>query len=54
MLLHPTVERLRSLGLGAMADTLIQLQNNPEAADLSHADWLGLLVRAVKRSRLTL
>lgn len=44
MLIHPTVERLRNLGLGAMADTLIQLQNNPEAADLPHADWLGLLV----------
>lgn len=44
MLIHPTVERLRSLGLGAMADTLIQLQNNPEAVDLPHADWLGLLV----------
>jgi DNA replication protein DnaC len=44
MLIHPTVERLRNLGLGAMADTLVQLQNNPEAADLPHADWLGLLV----------
>ena len=44
MLIHPTVERLRNLGLSAMADRLIQLQNNPEAADLPHADWLGLLV----------
>lgn len=44
MLIHPTVERLRSLGLAAMADTLVELQNNPEAAEMQHADWLGLLI----------
>ena len=44
MLIHPTVERLRTIGLHAMADALIELQDNPQAADLSHADWLGLLV----------
>lgn len=44
MLIHPTVERLRSLGLAAMADTLIELQNNAEAAAMPHADWLGLLI----------
>lgn len=44
MLIHPTVERLRTLGLTAMADALIELQNNPEAADMPHADWLGLLI----------
>jgi DNA replication protein DnaC len=44
MLLHPTVERLRALGLSAMADTLIELQTNPDAAAMPHADWLGLLV----------
>jgi len=44
MLIHPTVERLRSIGLHAIADALIELQNNPEVAELPHADWLGLLV----------
>ena len=44
MLIHPTVERLRSLGLAAMADVLVELQNNPEAAEMPHADWLGLLI----------
>lgn len=44
MLIHPTVDRLRALGLAAMADTLAELQNNPEAAGMPHADWLGLLV----------
>jgi DNA replication protein DnaC len=43
MLIHPTVERLRALGLSAMADTLIELQNNPQA-EMPHADWLGLLI----------
>jgi DNA replication protein DnaC len=27
-----------------MADTLIELQNNPEAAEMPHPDWLGLLI----------
>ncbi|MGY4408426.1 hypothetical protein ACVWW4_000162 [Bradyrhizobium sp. LB7.1] len=44
MLIHPTVDRLRALGLTAMADGLTELQNNPEAAGMPHADWLGLLV----------
>jgi DNA replication protein DnaC len=44
MLIHPTVDRLRALGLAAMADTVVELQNNPEAAGMPHADWLGLLV----------
>lgn len=44
MLIHPTIERLRALGLTAMADTLIELQNNPQAAEMPHADWLGLLI----------
>ena len=34
MLIHPTVERLRALGLTAMADTLVELQNNPQAAEM--------------------
>jgi hypothetical protein len=38
VLIHPTVERLRALGLTAMADTLIELQNNPEAAEMPHSD----------------
>ena len=44
MLIHPTVERLRALGLSAMAEALLELQNTPEAAELPHADWLGLLI----------
>jgi DNA replication protein DnaC len=51
MLIHPTVERLRALGLSAMADTFIELQNTPDAAELAREDWLGLLVDREATSR---
>jgi DNA replication protein DnaC len=44
MLTHPTAERLRALGLTAMAEAFVELNNTPEAADLPREDWLGLLV----------
>ncbi len=51
MLTHPTAERLRSLGLAAMAEAFTELQNTPEAADLPREDWLGLLVDREATSR---
>ena len=50
MLIHPTVERLRALGLTAIADAFIELQNAPDA-ELSREDWLGLLVDREATSR---
>lgn len=44
MLIHPLAERLRALGLAAMADTFLQVQLDPAAAELSREDWLGLLL----------
>ena len=44
MLIHPTVERLRALGLTALADAFLELHNAPDAGELSREDWLGLLV----------
>jgi DNA replication protein DnaC len=44
MLIHPLVERLRGLGLSAMADAFIDLRNQSAADDLSREDWLGLLI----------
>jgi hypothetical protein len=44
MLIHRAIERLRALGLTAMADALIELQNNPQAIEMPHADWLGLVI----------
>lgn len=51
MLIHPTVERLRTLGLAAMADAFIEMQNAPDAAELTREDWLGLLVDREATSR---
>jgi DNA replication protein DnaC len=51
MMIHPTVERLRALGLAAMADAFLELQNAPDAGELSREDWLGLLVDREATSR---
>jgi DNA replication protein DnaC len=44
MLTHPTVERLRGLGLAGMARAFEELQANPQGAELAPAEWLGLLL----------
>ena len=38
MLIHPLAERLRALGLTAMADAFLQMQADPAAADLPRED----------------
>ena len=44
MLNHPTLDQLRELKLDGMADAFIELEAQDRAKDLSHAEWLGLLV----------
>jgi DNA replication protein DnaC len=44
MLIHPMAERLRGLGLAAMADAFLDMHNQSAADDLSRQDWLGLLI----------
>jgi DNA replication protein DnaC len=44
MLIHPLAERLRGLGMAAMADAFLEMQSNSAAAELSREDWLGLLI----------
>ena len=44
MLIHPLAERLRGIGMAAMADAFLEMQSNPAAAELSREDWLGLLL----------
>lgn len=46
MMLVPTQERLRALGLTAMADEWLRQQHDPALAPLSFDDRLGLLVDA--------
>lgn len=51
MLIHPLVERLRGLGLTAMADAFIEMKNTSAADDISREDWLGLLLDREATSR---
>lgn len=44
MLTHPTLDQLHQLGLAGMARAFAELQTAPNAADLSHAEWLALLL----------
>ena len=52
MLTHPTVDQLIKLGLAGMARAFTELQSNQSTADLSHAEWLALLLdrEATERS----
>ena len=42
MLIHPLAERLRAVGMAAMADAFLEMQNQSAATDLTREDWLGL------------
>jgi DNA replication protein DnaC len=53
MLTHPTLEQLRQLKLDGMADAFAELNKQDDTADLSHAEWLGLLVEREVASRNT-
>ena len=44
MLIRPRAERLRTLGMAAMADALPEPRNHSAAADLTREDWLGPLL----------
>ena len=44
MLLHPTLDRLNALGLYGIAKGFKDLADHPEARNLTHAEWLGLLL----------
>ena len=44
MLVHPTPDLLASLGLHGMAKAFQELEAQPEAGALRHAEWLALLL----------
>ncbi len=50
MLTHPTLDLLHSLGLHGMAKGFKDLEDQPEARSLEHAEWLALLLEP--RTRL--
>ena len=53
MLDHPTHDQLRALKLDGMADAFADLQARDDVSDLSHAEWLGLLIDREAASRAT-
>ena len=53
MLHHPTLDRLKALRLDGMAEAFTEVQAQDRAAELSHAEWLGLLVDREEASRET-
>lgn len=53
MLDHPTHDQLRALRLDGMADAFAELQARDDGAELSHAEWLGLLIDREAASRST-
>ena len=44
MLTHPTIDQMHQLGLAGMARAFAELEANPQSGDLSHAEWLALLL----------
>ena len=54
MLTHPTIDQLRALKLDGMADAFAELQQQDAARDLSHAEWLALLLDRETANRNTL
>jgi DNA replication protein DnaC len=44
MLHHPTLDQLRELRLAGMAAAFTEIQDNPQADQLGHTEWLALLL----------
>jgi hypothetical protein len=44
MLTHPTLDQLRALRLDSMAQAFIELETQEATRDLTHAEWLALLL----------
>ena len=53
MLTHPTIDQLRALKLDGMADAFVELETQDRSKELSHAEWLALLVDREAANRST-
>lgn len=49
MLIHPTIDMLRELGLHGMATAFQELDAQSEARGLEHGEWLAMLLEATMR-----
>jgi DNA replication protein DnaC len=53
MLDHPTLDQLKTLRLDGMAEAFTEMQSQDGTANLTHAEWLGLLIDRESSSRET-
>ena len=53
MLDHPTLDQLKTLRLDGMAEAFAEMQSQDGAANLTHAEWLGLLIDRESSNRET-
>jgi len=53
MLDHPTLDQLKTLKLDGMAEAFTEMQSQGGTTDLTHAEWLGLLIDRETSSRET-
>ena len=53
MLDHPTLDQLKTLRLDGMAEAFAEMQSQDGSANLTHAEWLGLLIDRESSSRET-
>ena len=53
MLNHPTIDHLKALKLDGMAEAFVELSGQDATGDMSHAEWLGLLIDREAANRTT-
>ena len=53
MLMHPTIDQLRTLKLDGMADALVEPQAQDKTKDTDHAAWLALQLDREEANRNT-
>ena len=53
MLDHPTLDQLKTLRLDGMAEAFVEMAGQDGTADLTHAEWLGLLIDREATNRET-
>lgn len=53
MLTHPTLDKLKALKLDGMAEAFAELEGQDGSANLTHAEWLALLVERESVNRET-
>lgn len=53
MLNHPTIDQLKAMKLDGMVEAFVDLSTQDAAQDMSHAEWLGLLLDHESANRTT-